>query len=64
MRCDSCNVILSLEEQKRKSEVTGDYFFLCNTCLGDIATDIPDSIPEDDPIWDEIIALDDISGGL
>ena len=62
--CRSCDAILSVSEDTRKSPVTGDYFYLCNTCLGDIALDIPESIEDDDPIWDEIGELDDISREL
>jgi len=54
MRCLSCQVILTNEEQKRKSTVTGDYLDFCNGCLSGIALDIPESISGDDPIWDQI----------
>lgn len=52
--CLSCNVILSVAEDKRKSSVTGEEFCLCDTCLGDIALDIPESLEGDDPIWDQL----------
>lgn len=58
--CLSCNAILSVAEDKRKSAVTGDEFCLCNVCLGNIALEIPDSLAEDDPIWDEISELDNL----
>lgn len=54
MRCLACNVILIDEEAKRKSAVTKDYLDLCNACLGTIAEDIPESLSEDDGIWDAI----------
>lgn len=52
MRCLSCQVILSAEEATRKSPVTQDYFDMCNTCLGLIAADIPNSFDRDDSVWE------------
>lgn len=53
MKCKSCDVILSDTEAIRKSSVSKEYLDLCNRCLGTIAQQIPDSIPIDDPFWEE-----------
>lgn len=53
MRCLSCNIILTDEEQRRKSTVTGDYFDLCNKCLGTIVDTIHPSITPEDRLWDD-----------
>ena len=59
-RCVSCNVILTVEEEKRQSQVTKEYFNMCDGCLGTIAEDIPESFSEEDEIWDQLsLDLDD-----
>lgn len=54
MRCLACNCILTEQEQRRKSAVTGDYIDLCNACLAPIAEDIPESLEAEDDIWDTL----------
>lgn len=58
MRCLSCDCLLSLAEDKRKSEVTGEYYQLCDNCLS--TTDIlfvPDTPMEDGVDEDESESL-------
>lgn len=40
MKCLSCDVILSDAEATRKSEVTNDFFDLCNNCFSYIEEDL------------------------
>jgi trehalose-6-phosphate synthase len=52
VKCKSCDVLLSDAEAIRKSSVSKEYLDLCDRCLGTIAHQIPNSIDEDDPFWD------------
>ena len=54
MRCLSCNALLTDKEATRKSNVTHEYFDMCDNCLYELLDDIPESIPDDDDLWDDI----------
>lgn len=50
MRCVACNNELSDHEVTRKSEITGDYFDMCDLCL----LTISDVVNVDDIVlWDK-----------
>ena len=42
MRCKACDCILKDHETTRRSDITGDYFDLCDDCLSTIFDNVPD----------------------
>ena len=48
MRCKACNINLSDFESTRKSNTTGEFIDLCNTCYNTIQQDVDPASERED----------------